>query len=82
MFELVYHGGGGFTWSEVMSMPVSERKLNLRFINDHLEKVREAREEREIITADKPKISKPPTMKGKDEVVAKPTYTSTVKSRK
>ena len=64
-----------------MDMPVSERKLNIRFINEHLEKVKEAREEREVITANKPKVSKPPAVK-QSEVAPKPTYTSTVKSRK
>lgn len=81
MFELVYHGGGGFSWSEVMSMPISERKLNIRFINEHLDKVKEAREDRETITADKPKISRPPNVKQND-TAPKPTYTSTVKSKK
>lgn len=64
-----------------MSMPVSERKLNIRFINEHLDLVKEAREDREIITADKPKISRPPSVK-QNEVALKPTYTSTVKSKK
>lgn len=62
-------------------MPISERKLNIRFINEHLDKVKEAREERETITADKPKISRPPSVK-QNETVPKPTYTSTVKSKK
>ena len=58
-------------------MPISERRLNLRYITDHLEKLQEAREERQVVTADKPLISKPgikPTAEG-------PTYTSKVKKR-
>lgn len=82
MFELVYHGGGGFSWSEVMNMPVSERRLNIRFINDHLDKVKEAREENQVITANKPKISKPPAMASQGDKSQVPTYTSTVKSKK
>lgn len=65
-----------------MSMPVSERRLNLRFINDHLEKVREVREEREIVTANKPKVSKPPAVTPNGDKPPTPTYTSTVKSKK
>lgn len=60
-------------------MPISERRLNIRFINEHLGQVKEAREERQIITADKPKISKPPTV---NQTISKPTYTSPAKSKK
>ena len=63
-------------------MPVSERRLNIRFINDHLEAVKEAREEREIVTANKPKISKPPAVINNGDKPPTPTYTSTVKSKK
>ena len=58
VFELTYHGGGGFSWSEVMDMPVNERRLNIRFINEHLEKLQEIRNERQTVTADKPLISR------------------------
>jgi len=65
-----------------MDMPVSERRLNINFISDHLDKVKEAREEREIITADKPMINKPPSVIKSGDKPPTPTYTSTVKSKK
>lgn len=58
-------------------MPVTERRLNLRFITEHLEKMQEIRNEQQVVTADKPKITKP-NIKPKTEV---PTYTSKVKNR-
>jgi len=42
-----------------MDMPVNERRLNIRFINEHLEKLQEIQNERQTVTADKPLISKP-----------------------
>lgn len=63
-------------------MPVSERRLNINFISEHLEKVKEVREERETITANKPKISNPPSVTKNGDKPPTPTYTSTVKSKK
>jgi len=60
-----------------MDMPISERRLNLRFINEHLEKLQAIRQEQQTVTADKPLISKP-NIKTKEET---PTYTSKVKKR-
>jgi hypothetical protein len=45
VFELTYHGGGGFTYSEVWNMDVPKRKFNLKKINEHLEKVQEMRDD-------------------------------------
>jgi hypothetical protein len=45
VFELTYHGGGGFTYTEVWNMDVPKRKFNLKKINEHLEKVQEMRDE-------------------------------------
>lgn len=45
---------------------------------EHLEKVKEAREDRQMVTADKPLLSKPPAVK---EGVA-PSYTAVAKSKK
>ena len=45
VFELTYYGGGGFNYSEVWNMPVPYRRFNLKKIQEHLEKVKEAREE-------------------------------------
>jgi hypothetical protein len=58
-------------------MPISERRLNLRFINEHLEKLQEIRKEQQTVTADKPLISKP-NIKAIEE---SPTYVSKVKKR-
>ena len=79
VFELTYHGGGGFSWSEVMDMPINERRLNIKFINEHLKKVQEIQQENQMVTADKPLITKP-NIKSSDD--SKPTYKSTVKSKK
>lgn len=60
-----------------MDMPVSERRLNIKFITEHLEKLQEIQNERQIVTADKPLISKP-DIKTPDQT---PTYKTTVKKR-
>jgi hypothetical protein len=60
-----------------MDMPVAERRLNIRFINEHLEKLQEIRNERQTVTADKPLVSKP-DIKPKQEA---PTFVSKVKKR-
>lgn len=60
-----------------MEMPVRERRLNIQFINEHLEKLQQIKDEQQIVTADKPLISKP-NIKSTTET---PTYTSKVKKR-
>jgi hypothetical protein len=45
VFELTYHGGGGFTYTEVWNMDVPKRKFNLKKINEHLEKIQNIRDE-------------------------------------
>lgn len=42
--DLTYHGGGGFTYSEVYNMPIYLRKYSIRRINKHLEEKQEAQE--------------------------------------
>lgn len=42
--DLVYHGGGGFIWSEVWDMPVSSRRYHIFKINEFLKKKAEAEE--------------------------------------
>ena len=42
--DLVYHGGGGFIYSEVWMMPVMTRKLHIRKINKFLQDRAEAEE--------------------------------------
>ena len=42
-FDLVYHGGGGFSWSEVWNMPVSHRRYNIKKIKEYLDRLEEIR---------------------------------------
>ena len=42
--DLVYHGGGGFIYSEVWQMPIMTRRYHIRKINDFLQKKAEAEE--------------------------------------
>jgi hypothetical protein len=42
--DLVYHGGGGFIYGEVWSMPIMTRKYHIRKINEFLQKKAEAEE--------------------------------------
>lgn len=42
-FDLVYHGGGGFSWSEVWNMPISHRRFNIKKIKEYLDKLEEIR---------------------------------------
>ena len=42
--DLTYHGGGGFTYSEVYNMPIYLRRYSIRRVNEHLEKQKEAQE--------------------------------------
>lgn len=58
-------------------MPITERRLNIKFINEHLEKLQEIQNAQQIVTADKPLITKP-DIKPKTETA---TYTSKVKRR-
>ena len=62
-------------------MPVSERRLNLRYIKEHLEQLKEAKEETQTVTANKPLVLKQPTV-AEGEVSRKPSYTAKMKSRK
>jgi hypothetical protein len=45
VFELTYHGGGGFGYFEVWNMPVPHRRFNLKKINEHLKRVQEMRDQ-------------------------------------
>ena len=42
--DLTYHGGGGFTYSEVYNMPIYLRRYSIRRINKHLEENQKAQE--------------------------------------
>ena len=81
-FELTYHGGGGFSWSEVWNMPVTTRRFNLKKINEYLEKVEEMRNQGQQKVTEKTDMSKvklPDFMKNK---VEEPTFVSKVKTKK
>jgi hypothetical protein len=81
IFELVYHGGGGFSWSEVYNMPINHRRFNLKKINEYLERVEEVRNEKnKTITekTDPSKINIPEFAKSKSE---EPTFVSKVKPK-
>jgi len=60
-------------------MPINERRLNIKFINEHLQKIQEIQQEKQMVTADKPLITKPNIQSASDSA---PTYKSTVKSKK
>jgi len=42
--DLVYFGGGGFTYTEVWEMPVTTRRYHIRKILEYLKKKQEAEE--------------------------------------
>jgi len=81
VFELTYHGGGGFTYSEVWNMDVNKRRFNLKKINEHLERVEEVRNDKNKKITEKTdpnKINIPEFAKSKSE---EPTFVSKVKSK-
>ena len=82
VFELTYHGGGGFTYSEVWNMDVPKRRFNLKKINDYLEKVEEMRNQSRQQVTQNTNMSKfkiPDVVKTKLE---EPTFVSKVKTKK
>jgi len=81
VFELTYHGGGGFTYSEVWNMDVNKRRFNLKKINEYLERVEEVRNEKNKTITEKTdpnKINIPEFAKSKSE---EPTFVSKVKPK-
>jgi hypothetical protein len=81
VFELTYHGGGGFTYSEVWNMDVPKRKFNLKKINEYLEKVQEMRDDQSKKITEKTdtgKLKIPDYVKPKSEDQA---FVSKVKPR-
>jgi protoheme ferro-lyase len=60
-----------------MQMPIRERRLNIQFINEHLEKLQEIRSDQQMVTANKPLVTKPGIKAPNDT----PTYTSKVKRK-
>jgi hypothetical protein len=43
--DLVYHGGGGFIYSDVWNMPVTTRRYHINKINEYLKKKAKAEKE-------------------------------------
>ena len=82
IFELVYHGGGGFSYSEVWNMPVSHRRYNLKKINEYLDKVEGMREKNKTLTekSDLTSVKIPEQVNKASQ--KQPTYVSKVKSKK
>ena len=58
VFELTYHGGGGFTYSEVWNMDVPKRRFNLKKITEYLDKVEEVRNKDRQQVTEKTNMSK------------------------
>jgi len=58
VFELTYHGGGGFTYTEVWNMDVPKRRFNLKKINEHLDRVQQLREEQSQKVTEKTDMTK------------------------
>jgi hypothetical protein len=82
VFELTYHGGGGFTYSEVWNMDIPKRRFNLKKINEYLGKVEEIRNENNQKITEKTDPSKmkiPDFAKPKSE---ESTFVSKVKTKK
>jgi|TARA_B100000035_G_C20884252_1_gene501979 hypothetical protein len=42
--DLVYHGGGGYSYSEVYNMPIYLRRYSITRINNYLKEKKEAEE--------------------------------------
>jgi hypothetical protein len=81
VFELVYHGGGGFSWSEVYDMSVTHRRFNLKKINEYIQKVEELKDDQNKKITEKTdpnKINVPEFARSKAE---EPTFVSKVKSK-
>ena len=84
VFELTYHGGGGFTYSEVWNMDVPKRRFNLKKINEYLEKLEEIRnKDREKITekTDPKSLKFPDFVKPKQDKQPE-SFVSKVKSKR
>ena len=58
VFELTYHGGGGFGYFEVWNMPVPHRRFNLKKINEYLNKVQELRDQQSQKVTENPDMNK------------------------
>jgi len=83
IFELVYHGGGGFSYSEVWNMPVSHRRFNLKKINEYLEKVEEYKDKQKQTLSAKSDLTEVKVPEAVNKASQKePAYVSKVKQKK
>jgi len=82
VFELTYHGGGGFTYSEVWNMPVPHRKFSLKKIEEFLNKVEEKRNESKQVVTENTNMSKFQMPDAVKKAMEKgPTFVSKAKSK-
>ena len=95
VFELTYHGGGGFTYTEVWNMDVPKRRFNLKKISEYLEKLEEIRNKENNQITQKTDVKKmdvpdfvrnapatrPIKVQGKSDEAA-PSYVSKIKPKK
>jgi hypothetical protein len=58
VFELTYHGNGGFSWHDAWNMPISHRRFSLKKINEFLGKVEEQRNAQQQTITEKTDMSK------------------------
>lgn len=83
VFELAYFGGGGFTYTEVWNMDIPKRRFNLKKIQEHLERVEEAKNQNRTITEkSNPKAFSVPDHVKQQYKETPPTFVSKVKSKK
>lgn len=81
-FELVYHGNGGFNWTDVWNMPVPHRRFNLKKINEHLKKIQELQDEQNRVVTENTNINKINLPKQVADKLQQPTFVSNVKGKK
>jgi len=82
VFELTYHGGGGFTYSEVWNMDIRKRRFNLKKINEYLDRVQELRNQENNQLTNKTNMSKSPIPDMVKNKLDQPTFVSKVKNKK
>jgi hypothetical protein len=58
IFDLTYHGGGGFGYFDVWNMSVSQRRCNIKKINEHLKKIQDLRDQQTQTVTEKTDMSK------------------------
>jgi hypothetical protein len=82
VFELTYHGGGGFGYFEVWNMPVHHRRFNLKKINEHLKRVQEMRDQNQQKVTESTDMSKFKIPEHVKQVSKDYDFVSKVKSKK